>query len=44
MLIDKKPDKNGQARIISFARPSGECMIELIKIKEAIDRVNEYFG
>jgi hypothetical protein len=42
MIIDKKPDKNGKARIISLARPSGDIMIELVKLKEAIDKVNEY--
>lgn len=44
MVVDKKPERNGKARLISFSRPSGECMIELIKIKEAIDKVNEYFS
>jgi hypothetical protein len=46
MIVDTKPDKNGRARIIQFApyKPSGECMIELVKIKEAIDKVNEYFS
>jgi predicted transcriptional regulator len=44
MIVDTKPDGPGKARIISFGdRPSGECMIELVKIKEAIDKVNEYF-
>lgn len=44
MLSDKKPDKNGKARIISFARPSCECMLELMNLKEAIDKVNQYFS
>jgi predicted helicase len=42
MLIDKKPEKNGKTRFISFARPSCECMVELIKLKEAIDMVNDH--
>ena len=44
MLSDRKPDKNGKARIISFARPSCECMLELMNLKEAIDKVNQYFS
>jgi hypothetical protein len=46
MIVDTKPDRPGKARIIEFApyKPSGECMIELVKIKEAIDKVNEYFS
>jgi hypothetical protein len=45
-LVDTKPDRPGKARIIEFPqyKPSGECMIELVKIKEAIDKVNEYFS
>jgi hypothetical protein len=46
MIVDTKPDRPGKARIIEFPqyKPSGECMIELVKIKEAIDKVNEYFS
>jgi hypothetical protein len=42
MLTDKKPDKNGKTRFISFAKPSCECMVELVKLKEAIDMVNDH--
>ena len=43
MLKDKKPEKNGKARIISFARDSySDCMVELMKLKESIDFVNDH--
>lgn len=43
LITDKKPTKNGQARIVKLARPYGDAMRELMKIKDAIDTVNEFF-
>lgn len=46
MLSDKKPEKNGKARIISFPtnKTFGDCMMEILKLKEAVDLVNNYFS
>lgn len=43
LITDKKPEKNGQARIISLAKPYGDVMHELMRLKMAIDTVNEFF-
>ena len=44
MIVDTKPNGFGRTRMISFARHSTECLWELIQLKEAIDKVNEYFS
>lgn len=43
IINDKKPEKNGKARIISLAKDYDKCIFDLMKLKESIDRVNEYF-
>jgi hypothetical protein len=43
-ISDSKPKKNGVARNISLIKPSNDCMIKLLKIKEAIETINEYFS
>ena len=42
LVNDKKPDRNGVARQISLSQDYGDCMSILIKLKDAIDTVNEY--
>ena len=44
MIVDKKPDKNGKARLISLARSYDYCLYDLIKLKDCIGTVNEYFS
>lgn len=44
ILKDKKPEKNGKARIISFAKDYDLCINDLMKLKDAIDKINEYFS
>ena len=44
MIVDTKPNGFGRTRMITFARHSTECINELNLIKEAVDKVNEYFG
>lgn len=43
LVTDKKPQKNGQARIVTLAKPYGDVMHELMRLKDAIDTVNEFF-
>ena len=44
IISDTKPNGPGKARIISFSRLPEECIVELLKLKEAIDYVNRYFS
>ena len=43
LVTDKKPKKNGQARIVTLSKPYGDVMHELMRLKDAIDTVNEFF-
>lgn len=43
LIKDKKPTRNGMPRKISLNQHYGDCMSLLMKIKEAIETVNEYF-
>ena len=44
IIVDKKPESPGKARLISLARPYHMCMYDLIKLKDCIAIVNEYFS
>lgn len=44
ILKDKKPERNGKARIISFANDYDDCIADLVELKDAIDVVNEHFS
>ena len=44
MIVDTKPDGPGKARLISFSRSPEECIVELLKLKDAIDYVDKYFS
>lgn len=43
IITDRKPQKNGQARIVKLAKPYGDIMRDLMRLKDAIDTINEFF-
>ena len=44
IIVDTKPESFGKARLISLARYYHLCMFELVKLKDSIAIVNEYFS
>jgi predicted HTH transcriptional regulator len=43
LITDRKPKRTGQARIVKLAAPYGDVMRDLMRLKDAIDTVNEFF-
>jgi hypothetical protein len=43
IIKDEKPKSNGYARKFTLVKPYGDCMMQLMRLKEAIDTVNEFF-
>ena len=44
LIQDKKPEKNGVARKISLNVPYGVAMDTIMKLKNAVEIVNEFFN
>ena len=44
IIVDTKPESFGKARLISLSRYYHTCMFELVKLKDCIGTVNEYFS
>lgn len=43
LITDERPEGNGKARRISLQKPYDFCLHELLRLRTAIETINEFF-